>query len=88
LWSTRSTSAEPWAPATRIKGVETVPEILDLVARTGPGIRERGETPFLHAAAGNAPAIRLYESIGFTLRRRTTILQVRSPGTDPRTGVL
>jgi len=53
-----------------------------LVRAVAVGIQERGETPFLHAAAGNATAIRLYESIGFTLRRRTTILQVRTPGTD------
>lgn len=31
-------------------------------------ILERGEVPFLHAYAGNAAAIRLYETIGFTLR--------------------
>jgi predicted GNAT family acetyltransferase len=41
------------------------------------GIRERGETPFLHALAGNADAIRLYESIGFTLRRRTVVTVLR-----------
>ncbi|MCW8378811.1 GNAT family N-acetyltransferase [Streptomyces justiciae] len=59
-----------------------------LVRAVAAGIRERGETPFLHAAANNASAVRLYESIGFTLRRRSTILQVRSPGTDPRRGAL
>jgi predicted GNAT family acetyltransferase len=31
-------------------------------------ILARGQTPFLHAWAGNAPAIRLYESIGYELR--------------------
>ena len=31
-------------------------------------ILERGETPFLHAYATNAPAISLYQSIGFSLR--------------------
>jgi predicted GNAT family acetyltransferase len=31
-------------------------------------IRERGETPFLHAYADNAPAIRLYEQLGFSVR--------------------
>ncbi|MDN3025582.1 GNAT family N-acetyltransferase [Streptomyces sp. S.PB5] len=118
-WADLHTLLGP-ATTARLKGVETVPDILDLVARTGPGpfartvhlgtylgirhrhrglgtrlvravaagIRERGETPFLHAAANNATAIRLYESMGFTLRRRTAILQVRSPGTDPRTGAL
>ncbi|MGW2572186.1 GNAT family N-acetyltransferase [Streptomyces sp. NPDC001537] len=59
-----------------------------LVRAVAAGIRERGETPFLHAAATNAPAIRLYESIGFTLRRRTTVLHVRTPGTDAGAGAL
>ena len=31
-------------------------------------IRQRGETPFLHAYASNAPAIRLYQQLGFTIR--------------------
>ncbi|GAQ62238.1 GNAT family N-acetyltransferase [Streptomyces scabiei] len=52
-----------------------------LVRAVAAGIRDRGETPFLHAAADNVTAIRLYESIGFTLRRRSTIVAVRSPGT-------
>ena len=42
-----------------------------LVRAVAAGIHERGETPFLHAIATNTNAIRLYESIGFTLRRRT-----------------
>lgn len=33
------------------------------------GIRARGETPFLHTGAANTTAIRLYESLGFALRR-------------------
>ncbi|WP_042372097.1 GNAT family N-acetyltransferase [Streptacidiphilus neutrinimicus] len=51
-----------------------------LVRALAAGIRERGETPFLHAAAENTSAVRLYESIGFTLRRTTAFLQVRTPG--------
>ncbi|MEV0917482.1 GNAT family N-acetyltransferase [Streptomyces sp. NPDC049967] len=51
-----------------------------LVRAVAAGIRERGDTPFLHAAADNTQAIRLYESIGFTLRRRTRFLLVRAPG--------
>ena len=31
-------------------------------------IRARGEQPFLHVAATNHPAIRLYETLGFTVR--------------------
>ncbi|MGW2788387.1 GNAT family N-acetyltransferase [Streptomyces sp. NPDC001251] len=51
-----------------------------LVRAVAHGIRERGDTPFLHAAASNTNAIRLYESIGFTLRHRTRFLLVRAPG--------
>ncbi|ODU01256.1 MAG: GNAT family N-acetyltransferase [Pseudonocardia sp. SCN 72-86] len=50
-----------------------------LVRAVGHGIRERGETPMMHAAASNENAIRLYLSIGFRLRRRTTFMAVRSP---------
>jgi ribosomal protein S18 acetylase RimI-like enzyme len=32
------------------------------------GIRERGETPFLHVRRDNARAIALYERIGFRTR--------------------
>ncbi|MCG7208978.1 GNAT family N-acetyltransferase [Streptomyces arenae] len=53
-----------------------------LVRAVAAGIRERGETPFLHAAPDNATAIRLYESIGFTERLRGRTLLVRSPGTS------
>ncbi|WP_412078561.1 GNAT family N-acetyltransferase [Streptomyces xanthophaeus] len=41
--------------------------------------RERGDSPFLHAAAENTGAVRLYESMGFTVRRRTFFLGVRPP---------
>jgi ribosomal protein S18 acetylase RimI-like enzyme len=50
-----------------------------LVRAVAAGIRERGDTPFLHAAASNTGAIRLYESIGFTLRRHTDFREVRTP---------
>ncbi|MEV6612420.1 GNAT family N-acetyltransferase [Streptomyces sp. NPDC051051] len=56
-----------------------------LVRAVAAGIRERGDTPFLHAAASNTDAIRLYESIGFTLRRRTRFALVRTPGGQPET---
>ncbi|QFR01521.1 GNAT family N-acetyltransferase [Streptomyces phaeolivaceus] len=59
-----------------------------LIRAVAAGIRERGETPFLHAAADNVSAIRLYASLGFTLRRRSTILAVRSPGTPGEAPVL
>ena len=40
-----------------------------LVARR---IIERGEWPFLHHAADNDPARRVYEALGFEFRRETT----------------
>ncbi|CAM5329919.1 GNAT family N-acetyltransferase [Streptomyces canus] len=70
-------------PAYRGRGLAT-----RLVRAVAAGIRERGDTPFLHAAANNTRAIRLYESIGFTLRRRSPILLVRTPGTSHRGPVL
>ncbi|MBP0454576.1 GNAT family N-acetyltransferase [Kitasatospora sp. RG8] len=51
-----------------------------LVLAVAAGIRERGDTPFLHTSAGNATAIRLYESLGFRLRRKVTFLGLRVPG--------
>jgi ribosomal protein S18 acetylase RimI-like enzyme len=61
-------------PAVRGQGLAT-----RLVQAVAHGIRERGETPFLHTAASNLNAIRLYESIGFVLRRRLQFLAVRIP---------
>jgi len=51
-----------------------------LIRAVAAGIRARGETPFLHAAASNTDAIRLYERIGFAPRRTTTFRAVRIPG--------
>ncbi|MCW7942842.1 acetyltransferase [Streptomyces hygroscopicus] len=50
-----------------------------LILAVAHGIRERGETPFLHTGAGNTNAIRLYESLGFRLRRTTRFLSARVP---------
>lgn len=50
-----------------------------LVRAVAAGVRERGETPFLHTAAANATAIRLYESLGFRLRRTRTFGAVHVP---------
>ncbi|MFJ3882680.1 GNAT family N-acetyltransferase [Streptomyces sp. NPDC090077] len=50
-----------------------------LVRSVAAVVRDRGELPFLHAAAGNTGAIRLYESMGFTLRREPVFIGVRSP---------
>ncbi len=51
-----------------------------LVRAVAHGIRQRGETPFMHAAATNTAAIRLYASLGFRLRRTTTFAAARIPG--------
>ncbi|WP_127502214.1 GNAT family N-acetyltransferase [Actinoplanes solisilvae] len=40
-----------------------------LVRAVAAGVRERGETPFLHAAGTNTSAIRLYLAMGFEHRR-------------------
>jgi predicted GNAT family acetyltransferase len=40
-------------------------------------ILARGQTPFLHAWAGNTAAIRLYESIGYDLRASMHVAAVR-----------
>ncbi|MGV9989298.1 GNAT family N-acetyltransferase [Streptomyces sp. NPDC003374] len=61
-------------PAVRGQGLAS-----RLILAVAHGIRERGETPFLHAAAGNTGALRLYESLGFRLRRRTAFLAARAP---------
>ncbi|KMO98657.1 GNAT family N-acetyltransferase [Streptomyces roseus] len=52
-----------------------------LIRAVAAGIRERGDRPFLHAAADNTGAIALYESMGFTLRRRPVFMGVRTPDT-------
>jgi GNAT superfamily N-acetyltransferase len=51
-----------------------------LVLDIGHGIRARGELPFLHASAQNTNAIRLYESMGFVLRRKRVFTAWRLPG--------
>jgi ribosomal protein S18 acetylase RimI-like enzyme len=50
-----------------------------LVRAVAQGIRDHRETPFLHAAASNTNAIRLYESMGFTLRQHRRFLAIRAP---------
>lgn len=50
-----------------------------LTRAVAAGIVKRGETPFLHAVATNTGAIRLYEKMGFALRRTTVFPRVRVP---------
>ncbi|MES5820198.1 GNAT family N-acetyltransferase [Streptomyces sp. RG80] len=61
-------------PAFRGQGLGT-----RLILAVAHGIRERGDTPFLHTGAGNTGAIRLYESLGFRLRRTTAFSAARAP---------
>ena len=51
-----------------------------LIRAVAAGIVGRGEVPFLHASATNTGAIRLYEAMGFTMRRTVTFLVVATPG--------
>lgn len=46
-------------------------------------IRARGEIPFLHAAADNVAAIRLYEELGFRLRARPHFVALTIPSDVP-----
>jgi ribosomal protein S18 acetylase RimI-like enzyme len=70
---------------TEISAVCTDPEFRGqglaarLIRATAHGIRERGETPFLHAAAGNTGAVGLYESLGFAVRTRPEFFFLRAP---------
>ncbi|MEV0251020.1 GNAT family N-acetyltransferase [Nocardia sp. NPDC050712] len=61
-------------PAYRGRGLAT-----RLIRAVGAGIRARGETPFLHALATNTTAISLYETLGFTLRKRGTLTFLQAP---------
>jgi ribosomal protein S18 acetylase RimI-like enzyme len=67
-------SAVCTAPSHRGRGLAT-----RLVLAVAHGIRQRGETPFLHAAATNTGAIRLYEGLGFRLRTTVHFGAVRVP---------
>lgn len=61
-------------PSARGRGLATT-----LVRAVAHGIRERGELPFLHAAAHNTGAIGLYEHLGFRLRRTLDFAAVQTP---------
>ena len=45
-------------------------------------IAAQGKTPMLHAAATNTGAIRVYERLGFTIRRTVTALVMRAPSRE------
>jgi ribosomal protein S18 acetylase RimI-like enzyme len=65
--------------AYRGQGLATI-----LVRAVAHNIRQRGETPFLHAAKTNVNAIRLYEALGFELRREVVFTALRSPSRNPQ----
>ncbi|GAA2758280.1 GNAT family N-acetyltransferase [Actinopolymorpha rutila] len=50
-----------------------------LVRAVAANIRADGQTAFLHSAAGNASAVRLYTALGFELRCETPFLVLRVP---------
>jgi predicted GNAT family acetyltransferase len=54
-----------------------------LVNLLAAGIHGRGDKPFLHVAATNTDAVRLYESLGFTHRARLTFAVARIPVQGP-----
>jgi predicted GNAT family acetyltransferase len=71
---------------TEVSGVCTAPRARGrglaraLSAAVAARILERGETPYLHAYATNTPAIRLYESLGFRLRREMFVATIGRAG--------
>jgi ribosomal protein S18 acetylase RimI-like enzyme len=50
-----------------------------VIRAVAQGIIDRGEMPFLHVAASNLSAIRVYESLGFVVRRPMNFYLVRAP---------
>jgi ribosomal protein S18 acetylase RimI-like enzyme len=50
-----------------------------LTLAVAAAIRARGDTPFLHVMASNVTAIRLYESLGFRLRRTAPFVVAQAP---------
>jgi ribosomal protein S18 acetylase RimI-like enzyme len=53
-----------------------------LVTAVARSIQERGETPILHVLPTNAAAIRVYQAVGFTLRRRLHLAVVSPPARE------
>jgi len=62
-------------PSARGRGCARV-----LMLRVMRHIRQRGRTPFLHVLADNHSAIRLYESLGFTVRHSFHLAVLKNEG--------
>ena len=54
--------------------------IRDRTSHVASTIGYRGDTPFLHVAVGNDGARRVYERLGFRVRRVVDVVAVRTPG--------
>lgn len=73
---------------TEISAVCTAPEARGqglasrLIRAVAQGIRDRGETPFLHTSDDN-PAQKLYRDMGFKLTRSVPLEIVRIPDSEP-----
>jgi ribosomal protein S18 acetylase RimI-like enzyme len=50
-----------------------------LISAVAANIQARGDSPFLHAVMSNTAAIRLYERLGFTVRRQVAFALLRPP---------
>lgn len=68
-------SAVCTAPDARGRGLAEL-LVRDVAAR----VIERGDRPLLHVAASNTGAIRLYERLGFAVRRQVVFRGYRTPG--------
>jgi predicted GNAT family acetyltransferase len=68
---------------TEVSAVCTHPEYLGngyaqaLMSAVMRGIRERGETPFLHVRGDNDRAIKVYEKLGFRTRKQGHFAVIR-----------
>jgi len=51
-----------------------------LTAKVARHIRQGGRTPMLHLFAANTPALRVYESLGFTVRRNLELAVLKNEG--------
>jgi predicted GNAT family acetyltransferase len=64
-------------PDARGRGLATA-----LTRHVARAILDRGETPILHVRRDNHDAIRVYERLGFTVRRGIDFVLYRTPAAD------